>query len=59
MTVILEIDDKYANVLSLTAVWCNNLTTCVSTEAVNLAEHNLLILGNDGKWTNRRIKDGK
>lgn len=57
MKVILEIDDKYANVLSLTAVGCSPLTAFVSTQVVDLSEHNHLVLGNDGKWTNGRPED--
>lgn len=57
MKVILEIDDKYAGVLSVTAVGSNGLTTCVSATAVDLSKSNFLILGNDGKWTSGKGED--
>lgn len=60
MKVILEIDDKYAGVLSITAVGSEYLQTWVSTTAVDLAKNNLVILGNDGKWMYGKVgEDGK
>ena len=60
MKVILEIDDKYAGVLSITAVGSEYLQTWVSTTAVDLAKNNLVTLGNDGKWMYGKVEaDGK
>ena len=50
MKVILEIDDAYANVLSVTAVGCGVFETKVSATAADLSKHRLLRLGADGKW---------
>lgn len=60
MKVILEIDDKYAGALSITAVGSECLQTRVSTTAVDLAKNNLVMLGNDGKWMYGKVgEDGK
>ena len=59
MKVILEIDDKYANVLTVTAVGTSVCQTLVSMNAVDLSKHNYLVLYGDGKWTNGRVEDGK
>ena len=57
--VILEIDDLYTGILSITAVASNALETRVSTTAVNLLESNHFKLGADGKWTAERgAEDG-
>jgi hypothetical protein len=52
--VILEIDDLYTGILSVTAVASNALETRVSTTVVNLLESNHFKLGLDGKWTAER-----
>lgn len=57
MKVILEIDEKYAGVLSITAIGTENFRTWVSAYAVALAKNNLLILGNDGKWTHAEVEE--
>ena len=57
MKVVLEIDDKYANVLSMTAVGVQPFRTIVSSQAVDLSKHNYLKLGADGKWTNERVEE--
>lgn len=60
MKVVIELDENYSNILTITAVGCSPLTTRVSTESVNLAEHNYLKLGSDGKWINGRMaEEGK
>ena len=59
MKVILEIDDKYANVLSITAVGTSPFTTYVTTHAVALENHNHVVLNEDGMWMERRTEDGK
>lgn len=59
MKVILEIDDKYASVLSITAVGTSTFTTYVTTHAVSLQNHNHIVLDEDGQWTDRRAEDGK
>ena len=59
MKVILEIDDRYADVLSITAVGTSTVTTWVTTHAVALKTHNHLVLDADGKWTGMRSEDGK
>ena len=60
MKVILEIDDRYAGVLSITAVGSVGMQTWVSATAADLSKSNLLMLGNDGKWTNAKVdEDGK
>lgn len=51
MTVILEIDEKYANVLTVTAVGCTAFQTVVATHAVDLSKCNHLILDKNGKFT--------
>jgi hypothetical protein len=57
--VILEIDDLYTGVLSITAIASNALEMRVSTTAVNLLEYNHFKLGADGKWTTERgAEDG-
>lgn len=50
MKVILEIDEKYANVLSVTVVGRTAFKTVVATHAVDLSKCNHLILGKDGKF---------
>lgn len=57
MKVILEIDDRYAGVLSITAIGSEGMQTWVSTQAVDLSKSNLLLLGNDGKWTNAKVDE--
>lgn len=61
MKVILEIDDNYANVLTVTAVGCGAFQTVVATHAVDLSKHNHLKLGADGHWINEceGAEDGK
>ena len=60
MKVILEIDEAYAGVLTVTAVGTSGWQTRVSTQSVDLSQHNHLTLGADGRWTNERIaEDGK
>ena len=48
---IIEIDEKYGGVLSITAVVINYLETCVSTKAIDLSKCNFLSICEDGKWT--------
>ena len=48
---IIEIDEKYGGVLSITAVGINHFETCVSTKAIDLSKCNFLAIGEDGKWT--------
>lgn len=50
MKAILEIDEKYAGVLSVTAIGTSYLQTYVTTTAVDLSNHNHLTIGADGKW---------
>lgn len=60
MKVILEIDDKYAGVLSITAVGSEYWQTWVSTTAVDLTKNNLAMLGSDGKWMYGKVgEDGQ
>lgn len=59
MKVILEIDDKYATVLSITAVGVNGNSTDVSTWAVDITKHNHITLDENAHWTNGRVEDGK
>lgn len=59
MKVILEIDDKYASVLTITVVGTSPATTYVSTQAVALQEHNHVVVDKDGKWTAWRDKNGE
>ena len=49
--IIIEIDEKYGDILSITAVGINYLETCVSTKAIDLSKCNFLSIGEDGKWT--------
>ncbi len=58
--VILEIDDLYTGILSITAVATSVLETRVSTTAVNVLESNHFKLGANGKWTSEgSLEDGK
>lgn len=57
MKVILEIDDKYATVLSITAVGVNVGCTDVSTWAVDITKHNHITLDENAHWTNGGIED--
>ena len=50
MRVILEIDEKYANVLSVTLVGCAAFQTVVTTHAVDLSKCNHLIVDENGKF---------
>lgn len=50
--VFIELDEKYSGALSITAIGSTGLTTHMSTQGVDLAMHNHLVLGSDGKWTN-------
>lgn len=60
MKVILEIDEAYAGVLSITAVGTSYLETRVATHAVDLSKNSHLVLGADGKWKDEgRAEDGK
>lgn len=60
MKVILEIDDKYAGVLSVTAVGCAVFQTVVATHAFDLSKCNHFILGKDGKFVGCEVdEDGK
>lgn len=51
MKITLEIDPKYATVLSITAVGSRPTGVDVSTFAVDLTKHNFVVLGSDAKWT--------
>lgn len=57
MKVILEIDDKYANVLTVTAVGCDGFQTRVATHATDLSKNSYLTLDKNGKWTDRGNND--
>lgn len=60
MKVILEIDDKYAGVLSITAVGTEHLQTWATATAMDITKNNLAMLGNDGKWMFGKVEeDGK
>lgn len=52
LKVIIELDEKYSGALSVTAIGSTGLTTHMSTQGVDLAKHNHLVLGSDGRWTN-------
>lgn len=58
MKVILEIDDKYATVLSITAVGVNCGGTDVSTWAVDITKHNHITLDENAHWTNGVTDNG-
>ena len=47
---IIEIDEKYGDVLSITAVGVHALETCVSTKAIDLSKCNFVSIGEDGQW---------
>lgn len=57
--VILEIDEKYAGALSITAIGSTGLTTHMSTQGVDLSKHNHLVLCSDGRWTNTFCPTGE
>ena len=48
--VILEIDDKYSGVLTLSAIGSRAWQTWVSTTAVDLSKHNHISVDANGKW---------
>ena len=50
MKVILEIDEAYSSVLTITAVGGSVVQTRVSVTAVDLGKTNHLKLRNDGRW---------
>lgn len=51
MKITLEIDPKYATVISITAIGYRTTGVDVSTYAVDTTKHNLVVLGSDGIWT--------
>lgn len=55
MIVVIELDEKYAGVLTLTAIGSSPGQTNVSTTSADLTKHNLLRLGSDGNWTEGKI----
>ena len=55
MKVILEIDDKYASVLSITAIGVNDGGTFVRTGAVDITKYNHITVDENAHWTNGRI----
>ena len=57
MKVILEIDDKYASVLSVTVVGTSPSTTYVSTHVVALENHNHMVLDENGHWTDEMAEN--
>ena len=50
MRLIVEIDERYGGVLTLSAVGSRAWQTYVSTTAVDLSKHNHISVGEDGKW---------
>jgi hypothetical protein len=59
MKVVIEIDELFVGVLSVTAVATSGTQTRVALNGINLKEHNHATLGSDGKWTNERRSDEK
>ena len=57
MKVTLEIDDKYASVLTITVVGTSPLKTYVTTHAASLEEHNHFAVDKNGNWKDRRVED--
>lgn len=57
MKVILEIDDKYASVLSMTLVGLNNGSTDVFTGAVDITKYNHITIDENANWNTGRIDD--
>ena len=51
MRVIIDLDEAYAGVLSVTAVASSQFQTRVSATAIDLTKHNHLVLDADGVWT--------
>lgn len=50
MKVILEIDDKYAGALSVTAIKSDVLETRISATVISLSDCNNATLEKDGTW---------
>ena len=48
--VVIEIDEKYGNVLTATAVGTSAFTTWVTNGAIDLSKTNRVKIGADGKW---------
>lgn len=48
--VIIDLDEAYAGVLSITAVSSSEFQTRVSATAADVTKHNHLVLGADGRW---------
>ena len=51
--VTIEIDEKYAGVLSLTAIGSNGLQTNVAVAAIELSRHNLVLIDENGNIEKR------
>ena len=51
VNVTIEIDDKYAGALSITAIGSSAFQTFVTATAVDLNQYNRVSIGNDGKFT--------
>ena len=53
--VIIDLDESYAGVLSITAVASSEFQTRVSATAADVTKHNHLVLGADGQWTRDKM----
>ena len=54
MRVILDIDERFSSVLSITAIRSHVLETCISTTCVDLKDGQYLSLDNNGHWVQRQ-----
>lgn len=48
--VVIEIDEKYGNVLTATAVGTSAFTTWVTNGAIDLSKTNHVMINADGEW---------
>ena len=53
MRVILDIDERFSAVLSITAILSHGLETSVAVTCVNLKDGQYLSLDNNGHWVQR------
>lgn len=53
MRVTIDIDERFARVLSITAMRSHPLETCTSVTCVDLQEGQYLCLDNSGRWEQR------
>ena len=59
MTVTLEISDRYATLLTLTAVGVSQecgLSINANCHSTDLSKHNFIVLSDDGQWMDLKME---